>query len=139
MDEFEFYPGTHSGAEIDAAVDAALYPSNEITWGSSSLVTGSAAFKAIGDRIIVVQLNGLTGDGNVGGEMTWNTPSGVYAPIITGEHVVAAVIYSYPKAIPGLFDFTPIAGGISYSGEIHGTTDVTLVLVNPGGTLEANA
>ena len=135
MDEFDFYQGTHTGGEIDQAVDIVADrvstiedPSYFSQHSGDDLTNQLAVFKAINDRIIEVTISSITGTGTVSGSFTQVHMQGIAAKI-TSQHKVIAASFSNPSAVTGDWTITTSDNdSIAYSGGLNGTTNLTVIL-----------
>ena len=141
MDEFDFYQGTHTGGEIDQAVDI-VENRGEVIAGGDGLVQSTMAFEAIANEIIIIGPQSITGNGSVVGQFLHTYPPMGYAyvPFVTADHIVLRCEFSNPSAITGDWTFiTDDNGGIGYSGSLNGTTNITLVLGRRGKNIASGA
>lgn len=145
MDEldFDFYNGTHTGQEIDAAVEKALYPriSNPVEsaddFTDSTLASIAVVAISLNQEIVqvIAPLNNLNGSKSV----IWNFPAPSPAPAtqisITAKHVPIMVEFSDPSVICGDYSIETADGYIYFDVAGSGSTDVTITLAKRLGDI----
>lgn len=136
MDELDLYNGTHTGQEIDAAVEKALYPRTTDPVGSaddftdSTLASIAIVAMSLNQEIVqvIVPLNNLNGSTSE----VWTFPTPSPAPAtqisITAQHIPVMVEFSDPSVICGDYSIETGNGSITFSGAGVGSTDVTITL-----------
>ena len=136
MDELDFYNGTHTGQEIDAAVEKALYPRTTNPVGSaddftdSTLASIAAVTISLNQEIVqvIVPLNNLNGETS----QVWTFPTPSPAPAtqitITAQHVPIMVKFSDPAVICGDYSIETGNDSITFNGAGVGSTDMTITL-----------
>lgn len=141
MDELDFYNGTHTGQEIDAAVEKSLYPRLINPVGSADDYTDSdLASIAIVAVTLTQEIVQFIGTLNLNGDSSWNwtwatptssTPTDVN---ITAQHVPVRVEFSNPSVICG--DYTLVTGdnSVTFSGAGYGSTDITITMARQLGS-----
>lgn len=143
MEELDFYNGTHTGQEIDAAVEKVLYPRTTNPVGSaddftdSELASIAAVTISLNQEIVqvIVSLNNLNGATS----MIWSFPVPSTAPAtqisITAKHVPIMVEFSDPTVICGDFSIETANGYIYFDVAGSGSTDVTITLAKRLGDI----
>ena len=136
MDELDFYNGTHTGQEIDAAVEKALYPRTTNPVGSaddftdSTLASIAVVAISLNQEIvqIIIPMNNLSGSTSE----AWTFPTPSPAPAtqisITAQHVPIMVEFSNPSVICGDYSIETGNNSITFSGAGVGSTDMTITL-----------
>ena len=136
MDELDLYNGTHTGQEIDAAVEKALYPRTTDPVGSaddftdSTLASIAIVAMSLNQEIVqvIVPLNNLNGSTT----SFWTFPTPSPAPAtqisITAQHVPIMVEFSDPSVICGDYSIETGNNIITFSGAGVGSTDMTITL-----------
>ena len=136
MDELDFYNGTHTGQEIDAAVEKALYPRTSTPVGSaddftdSTLASIAVVAVTLNQEIVqvIIPLNNLNGSTSE----VWTFPTPSPAPAtqisITAQHVPIMVEFSDPTVICGDYSIETADGYIYFDVAGYGSTDVTITL-----------
>lgn len=141
MEELDFYNGTHSGQEVDAATEKALNPRVATPIGSADDFTDSTlagvAVVAISLNQEIVQFIGtLTMYGEISYLWTWSTPS-PSTPTdvnITAQHVPVRVEFSDPTVICGNYDLTIGNNSVAFTGAGYGSTEIKITLARQLGS-----
>lgn len=142
MDELDFYNGTHTGQEIDAAVEKALYPRTTNPVGSADDFTDSALASVAAVTIslnqetvqVVVPMNNINGSTTRGWTFSHigSQPTDIY---IEENHVPVMIEFSDPSVICGDYSITVSHNYIEFTGAGCGSTDMTITLAKRIGSV----
>ena len=103
------------------------------TSASANLVTSGGVYTAVNNavtgEILEVSLGSQTG---TGGNVTWSKSGD---STITANHILLGYTLSAPSAVVGNLSWTTQAGGVSVSGDVNGTTSLTVVLGKRGKSI----
>lgn len=142
MDELDFYNGTHTGQEIDAAVEKALYPRTTDPVGSaddftdSELASIAAVTISLNQEIVqvVVPMNNINGSTTRGWTFSHigSQPTDIF---IEENHVPVMVEFSDPSVICGDYSITTSHNYIEFNGAGCGSTDMTITLAKRIGSV----
>lgn len=136
MDELDLYNGTHTGQEIDAAVEKALYPRTTTPVGSaddytdSTLASIAIVAMSLNQEIVqvIVPLNNLNGSTTQFWTFLAPSPAPATQITITAQHVPIMVEFSDPSVICGDYSIETGNNSITFSGAGVGSTDMTITL-----------
>lgn len=136
MDELDLYNGTHTGQEIDAAVEKALYPRTINPVGSaddftdSTLASIAIVAMSLNQEIVqvIVPLNNLNGETSEAWTFPIPSPAPATQISITAQHVPIMVEFSDPSVICGDYSIETDNNSITFSGAGVGSTDMTITL-----------
>ena len=142
MDELDFYNGTHTGQEIDAAVEKALYPRTTNPVGGADDFTDSALASVAAVTIslnqeivqVVVPINNINGSTTRGWTFSHigSQPTDIF---IEENHVPVMVEFSDPSVICGDYSITTSHNYIEFNGAGCGSTDMTITLAKRIGSV----
>ena len=87
-----------------------------------------ASYATVADELIKVNMGSQTGTGS---SVTWSKSNAA----ITADHEMLAYALGTPAAQVGALTWTTSSGAVSVSGNVNGTTTLTLILGKIGTTV----